>query len=280
MSIRLSKTSTDGSSFTGTAQQTTLTTTYTGPQGDTGAAGADATLPSWTFATPTAIAAGGTPTLSVTGSYPTQSFTFGLVSGATGDDGEDGVDGSDGAAATIAVGSTTTGDAGTSASVANSGSSAAATFDFTIPKGATGDTGATGTGTPTGGDSGQVLQKSSGTDYDFAWTTISGTGTVTSIATSDSTFIDLTPDSAITGSGTISADLSATGTASSSTFLRGDNTWSTLPASGHDIKDESGDALTTRANMTFVGELVAATDNSSTTSTDITIDAKTAWLYG
>jgi hypothetical protein len=49
---------------------------------------------------------------------------------------------------------------------------------------------------------------------------------------------------------------------------------------GHAIKDESGSALTTRANMTFIGELVAAVDNSSTTSTDITMDAKTAWLYG
>ena len=79
---------------------------------------------------------------------------------------------------------------------------------------------------PAGGSSGQVLSKSSGTDYDTAW--VDNTG----------------------GSG------------------------------GHDIKDEGGSALTTRANMTFIGELVAATDNSSTTSTDITIDAKTAWLYG
>ena len=55
--------------------------------------------------------------------------------------GDTGADGSDGAAATVAVGSTTTGAAGSSASVTNSGTSSAATFDFTIPKG---DTGATG----------------------------------------------------------------------------------------------------------------------------------------
>jgi hypothetical protein len=30
--------------------------------------------------------------------------------------------------------------------------------------------------------------------------------------------------------------------------------------------------------MTFIGELVEASDNDP--STDITIDAKTAWLYG
>lgn len=44
--------------------------------------------------------------------------------------------GPQGPAATIAVGTTTTGAAGASASVSNSGTSAAATFDFTIPRGA------------------------------------------------------------------------------------------------------------------------------------------------
>ena len=43
--------------------------------------------------------------------------------------------GADGAAATIAVGTTTTGLAGTDASVTNSGTSSAAVFDFVIPKG-------------------------------------------------------------------------------------------------------------------------------------------------
>ena len=59
----------------------------------------------------------------------------------TGDKGDTG---SPGAAATIAVGTTTTGTAGSSASVTNSGSSSAATFNFTIPRG---DTGATGPNT-------------------------------------------------------------------------------------------------------------------------------------
>jgi hypothetical protein len=52
-----------------------------------------------------------------------------------------------GDAATIAVGTTTTGAAGTSASVTNSGTSYAAIFNFTIPRGDTGATGPTG---PTG----------------------------------------------------------------------------------------------------------------------------------
>ena len=49
---------------------------------------------------------------------------------------------------------------------------------------------------------------------------------------------------------------------------------------GHAIKDESGTALTARSNLDFLGELVSAVDNSGDDSTDITIDAKTAWLYG
>ena len=49
--------------------------------------------------------------------------------------------------------------------------------------------------------------------------------------------------------------------------------------SGHAIKDEGGSALSTRTNLDFVGELVTATDNSGDDSTDITIDAKTLWLY-
>lgn len=49
--------------------------------------------------------------------------------------------GNDGSAATVTVGTTTTGAAGTNASVTNSGTTSAAVFNFTIPRGATGDTG-------------------------------------------------------------------------------------------------------------------------------------------
>ena len=52
------------------------------------------------------------------------------------------------------------------------------------------------------------------------------TGTVTSVATSNGAFVNVSGGT-ITTTGTISADLSATGTASSSTFLRGDNVWAT-----------------------------------------------------
>lgn len=75
------------------------------------------------------------------------------LTGATGATGPKGDTGDTGAAATISVGSTTTGAPGTSASVVNAGSSSAAIFNFTIPRGdvgATGATGATGAQGPSG----------------------------------------------------------------------------------------------------------------------------------
>lgn len=80
--------------------------------------------------------------------------------------GDTGATGATGTAATIAVGTTTTLNPGVSATVTNSGSSSAAVFNFGIPKGA---------GVNAGGTTGQVLTKASGTDYDTAWTTITGT---------------------------------------------------------------------------------------------------------
>ena len=116
-----------------------------------------------------------------------------------------------GVIATTNVGTTTTGAAGTSASVTNSGTPLDAVLNFTIPRGDQGDQGpaatiAVGTTTTTnpgtdasvtnvgtsgaaifdfeiprgagvnsGGSVGQVLTKASGTDYDTTWTTIIGT---------------------------------------------------------------------------------------------------------
>ena len=54
-------------------------------------------------------------------------------------------------------------------------------------------------------------------------------GTVTSVTSSDTTFIAASGTSPITSTGDLSFDLSASGTPSSSTYLRGDNTWATVP---------------------------------------------------
>lgn len=83
------------------------------------------------------------------------------IRGLQGASGPTGPAGSTGAAATVAVGTTTTGAAGTNASVTNTGSSGAAVFNFTIPRGATGNTGPTGPQGPAGpqGPSGSPLPR-------------------------------------------------------------------------------------------------------------------------
>ena len=68
-----------------------------------------------------------------------------------------------GAAATVTVGTVTTGEPGTDAIVTNSGTESAAVLNFTIPKGETGPAGA---GVPDGGTVGQLLGK---TESGTAW---------------------------------------------------------------------------------------------------------------
>lgn len=82
-----------------------------------------------------------------------------------------GTPGAQGDAATIAVGTTTTLSPGSSATVANVGTSSAAVFNFGIPQGQTGATGATGAGVPIGGTDGMVLAKIDATDYNTQWVT-------------------------------------------------------------------------------------------------------------
>ena len=57
--------------------------------------------------------------------------------------------------------------------------------------------------------------------------------------------------------------------------------WSaaTATGSGHAIQDEGDDVDNPRDDLNFVGELVTAVDNATDASTDVTIDAKTLWLY-
>jgi len=100
-----------------------------------------------TVGTVTAGTAGGTPTVTNSGSSSAAVLNFSLVPGNTGPTGATGATGStgpQGSAATVAVGTVTTGTAGSSASVTNSGTSGAAVLDFVIPRGNTGATGATG----------------------------------------------------------------------------------------------------------------------------------------
>lgn len=81
------------------------------------------------------------------------------VKGDTGLKGDKGDTGNTGTAATIAVGTVSTGAAGSAASITNAGTSAAAIFNFVIPRGDVGNTGAAATislGTVTTGAAGSA----------------------------------------------------------------------------------------------------------------------------
>jgi len=129
------------------------------------------------------------------------------IQGVAGPTGATGATGAAGNAATIAAGTTTTGAAGSSASVINSGSSSAAVFDFTIPRGDTGATGPAGVGIAVGGTTGQVLAKTSNTNYDTQWVN-AGTGTVTSVGLTAPTGLTVS-NSPVTVSGDISLTYTA-----------------------------------------------------------------------
>lgn len=162
-------------SVSNTGTGTAAVLNFTVPRGATGATGAqgpagqDGAQGSATVSigTTTTGNAGTNASVTNTGSSTAATLDFTIPRGATGatgntgatgaagsngSNGSDGADGSDGAAATIAVGSVSTGAAGSNATVTNSGSSSAATLDFSIPRGATGATGATGAQGPAGAD--------------------------------------------------------------------------------------------------------------------------------
>jgi hypothetical protein len=139
-----------------------------GPTGLTGPTGATGTAATVAVGPTTTGAAGTSATVTNSGTSSAAVFNFTIPQGATGPTGPTGPTGTTGApgptgltgptgasgptgtAATVAVGTTTTGAAGTSASVTNSGTSSAATFNFTIPRGDTGLTGPTGANGPAG----------------------------------------------------------------------------------------------------------------------------------
>ena len=117
-----------------------------GNKGDTGASGSSGETtvvnPTITIGT---VTNGDTASATITGDSPNYTLNLVLPKGDKGDKGDAGVKGADGITPTIAVGTTTTGEAGTNAGVTMSKSGTTYTFNFVIPKGAKGDTGAAGT---------------------------------------------------------------------------------------------------------------------------------------
>ena len=116
-----------------------------GVKGDTGASGGggETTVinPTITIGT---VTSGDTASATITGDSPNYTLNLVLPKGDKGAKGDAGTKGADGITPTIAVGTTTTGEAGTNAEVTMSKSGTTYTFNFVIPKGAKGDTGAAG----------------------------------------------------------------------------------------------------------------------------------------
>ena len=111
-----------------------------------------------------------------------------------------------------------------------------------------------------------------------------GAGTVTEINSLNGTFIDVAtdPEFGITVTGTVSADLSATGTADATTFLRGDNTWAS-PSGGSGTVTSitagvglDGGTITTSGTIDISDTLVIA---GSYTNTDLTVNSRGQITY-
>ena len=99
-------------------------------------------------------------------------------------------------------------------------------------------------------------------------------GGVTTVTTTDGTFINLTPNSATSGAVTVTADLSASGTASATSFLAGNNAWA-IPAGTYDwvIKGDAASTTTVEPAQTVAilgGSNITATLSTRTVTIDYT----------
>ena len=107
------------------------------------------------------------------------------ATGATGPTGPTGPSGEDGQAATVRVGTVTTGDPGTEAAVTNSGTAQDAVFDFTIPQGSSGSgaspelLSAYSTPSQPGSSGSPLLFDRNGTSYGTAISHTAGSGSFT-----------------------------------------------------------------------------------------------------
>lgn len=136
------------------------------PRGQQGTPGQDGITPTISAGTTTTGDAGTNASVTKDPSSTESEavFNFTIPRGDKGDTGETGPQGS---AATVSIGTTTTGNPGTSASVTNSGTSSEAVFNFTIPKGDTGSPGAKG-------DTGAVFTPSVSSEGIISWTNNGG----------------------------------------------------------------------------------------------------------
>lgn len=106
--------------------------------GGTGGGGGEGTAATIRVGTTTTLLPGSEATVTNSGTSSAAVFNFGIPAGEKGAPGEAG---KDGVAATITIGSVTTGEPGSDAAVTNSGTPADAILNFKIPRGESGGSG-------------------------------------------------------------------------------------------------------------------------------------------
>jgi|TARA_B110000259_G_scaffold152602_1_gene172608 hypothetical protein len=124
----------------------------------------------------------------------------------------------------------------------------------------------TGSGTFTYTGAGLISTAVTGTTVTISTTATDNTGTVTSVGPANGTFIS-SSSAAITTSGTLTYDLSASGTPSATTYLRGDNSWATIAAGSGTVTSIATGAGITGGTITDSGTITLDV-NSSTATTD------------
>lgn len=144
----------------------------------------------------------------------------------------------------------------------------------------------TGIGTQTFVGAGLMSTSVTGTTVTISTTATNNLGDVLSVGAGDTTFIDGTSTGGTTPS--ISMALSATGTPSTSTYLRGDNTWATVPGgytfwtaradSGSDNTILDGDTVDFEGG-TGLSSLIATVGTVSTVTMNLDNTAVTAGSY-
>ena len=177
-----------------------------GPQGPAGPAGANGTAATITVGTTTTGEPGTDATVTNVGTPSNAVLNFVIPRGEDGIQGPigpqgpqgpagvDGTDGEDGAAATITIGTTTTGAPGTDATVTNVGTDTAAILNFVIPAGEPGEQGPAGVQGPIGP---QGPAGADGTDgEDGAAATITIGTTTTGAPGTDATVTNVGTDTA------------------------------------------------------------------------------------
>ncbi len=234
------------------------------PRGDVGATGTAATVATGTTTTG---AAGTSASVTNSGSSSAAVFDFTVPKGDQGIQGIQGIQGDTGAAATVAVGTTTTGTPGTNASVTNTGSSSAASFDFTIPRGDTGATGPAGTvaiGTTTtgaAGSSASVTNTGTSTAANLEFTVPKGDQGIQGVQGVQGVQGDIGP------AGTVAIGTTTTGTSGSSASVTNTGTSTaanlefTIPRGAQGVQ---GPAATVAVGTTTTG--AAGTNGSVTNS--------------